>query len=294
MPLARRLPLLLLAVMSLVMSCHKETNAEREKLTLELTEAGAEPRKPLRSTPKVGLKESLVMTMKMEMNLEGVPTNEVPLMVMTMDTEVTKVVDNGNFHITFELTKVEALDEGGVAPKVLSDTREMLNNAIGLRGRQTMSDRGIALSTKITMPPDMPPQMKQMMKSMMGNMDRLMNPWPKEPVGIGARWTTTMPIEMNGMELVQTANYEVEDIQGSVVTLKMAITQHAESQTLKQPGMPEVKITSVETQGSGSMTIDTTKIVPTSNLDMTSLMLFKTAGQAISMTMKMRMDVKGM
>ena len=79
---------------------------------------------------------------------------------------------------------------------------------------------------------------------------------------------------------------------GKLVTVDVTIKQTAKAQTIKQPNMPPVKLLSLESSGSGQMTFDTSKLVPTSSIQMKSQSKLKAAGQSIDMTVTVDIGIQ--
>lgn len=288
---SHRLVLLVTFALAASQACKKDS-APPAGLSVTLNEAGTQPREELRFTPPKGLKESMAMTMKMGMSISGISATDLPAMVMTMDLEVTDVEPSGNIHAKFALSEAHVVDEPNVMPAVREAMQVSLDQVIGLSGSQTIDNRGFGKDATMKLPPDVAPETKQLMEGMMNSMEQLVAPMPEEPVGLGAKWTTVMPLTVNGMTLVQEANYTITAIDGKLVTTDLIMTQRAEPQTIKQPNMPPVKLLYLDSSGTGQVSFDTRKLVPTSKITMESKSKLEAGGQSVDMTMTMEMRIE--
>ena len=75
---------------------------------VELLNPGVEPRQQLRLKPAINVKETTVMTVKMDMDIsasgQSSAAGKIPVSVMTFETKVTKIDPNGDIHYEFAYT----------------------------------------------------------------------------------------------------------------------------------------------------------------------------------------------
>lgn len=271
------------------------------EITVELLEAGDEPRKPLRYKFEEGRKDTMMMEMKMEMELElgGTKAPKVPLpaMQMAMSIHSKEVSPEGNLRYEFKLDSASVADTPGVSPMVVSSVKSELAKMEGLSGWAEVSARGFTQDAEVNVPAGAGQQLQQVINNMRQQIRQMSSPFPEEPVGKGARWVVHMPIDTPALKLTQKATYELESIEGDTCTMKMDIVQTAPPQEMKTPNMPpgaSARLESLASTGSGNMLVDLTKPVPRS--DMTAEMKMDSAisaqGQKQDMHMEMKMGVK--
>ncbi|MBD0313614.1 MAG: hypothetical protein ICV86_12305, partial [Microcoleus sp. T3-bin5] len=78
---------------------------------VELLNPGVEPRQQLRLKPAIDVKETTVMTVKMDMEISAAgrssPAAKIPVAVMAFETKVTKIDPNGDIHYDSAYTNVD-------------------------------------------------------------------------------------------------------------------------------------------------------------------------------------------
>jgi hypothetical protein len=122
-------------------------------------------------------------------------------------------------------------------------------------------------------------------------------PWPAEPVGIGARWEVVTDIESGGFTVEQTATYLLESFDGNEVRLAVDLTPTAGQQALEGAvGLPpgaEVSLMSMESTGSGTMRVALDRLIPVSEMSMSTMMAMSVGmqGQSQQMSMNVQTDI---
>src|SRR5262249_28156349 len=152
---------------------------------IKLIDAGKDPKKPLRLTAKVGLKRSMVMTMKMAMAMTldttEIPMQKFPETRMTMDMKVTAVAPNGDIRYEFKIKKPEVIADKGANPAVVDAMKNALKGMEGLSGYAVVTSRGFTKEADIKVPAEMDPQMKQLMEGTKQSLHQIASPLPEEP-----------------------------------------------------------------------------------------------------------------
>lgn len=212
---------------------------------VELLDAGAEPRYPMRIDPEEGQETTLEMRMDTQLDLtvdgQPQPTGAIPTMVMTMHALVDTVTDDT---VSTVVTYQDARAEG-------DDTAELqavLDTVVGLSGTVTTTRTGAFVEGSIAPSGDVDPSIAQLLQSMDQQLASLAVPMPEEDLGVGARWTTTMSLDV-GVAMVETvATYTLDAFDGTAYALDVEIDQ----QYVPGTGQPGVQL--VEGSGSGSGT----------------------------------------
>ncbi|UCE50472.1 MAG: hypothetical protein JSW47_09970, partial [Phycisphaerales bacterium] len=274
-----------------------ETDSGTE-IVVKLLDPGAQPRTTLRYKFQAGRSETMVMVMNTSMAMEiggqKRPETKIPSTQMAMTIESKEVSPQGDMRYEFKMEKADVLAEPGANPMMVNAMKQPLSSLVGMSGWATVTPRGFTTDADIRMPPGIDPQMGQAMDNTKQSMKQMSAPLPVEPVGRGARWQVTMPLETNGMKITQTATYELLEVQGDKVKFDVEIKQSAEPQEMKMPGAaPGAKmlLESLTSSGKGTMELQMTDLVPTSNVNMTTTNVVSANNQKIKTTMKIGMNV---
>jgi hypothetical protein len=248
-----------------------EAPAAAAKGGVKLLEPGAEPRNVLRYHPKVGDKQTAIMTMKIKLDMQMPPAKPggapmtmptIPTMNMPMDMTVQSVAANGD--ITFEsiIGEIGMAEEPGTAPEVMQAMKTQMAAMKGTTVSTVMSNRGISKKVDIKLPGNVDPQARQMMDQMKERTGNLTVPFPEEPVGVGAKWEMKKTNKVQTMSVDQTGTYELVSVEGDRVIAKLSVDS---STSVKgQTGPTKISIT-----GNGTVNLDLAKLAgPSATLDM--------------------------
>ncbi|MHC4631269.1 MAG: DUF6263 family protein [Planctomycetota bacterium] len=286
--------LLLLVSLSLTPTFAAEKADGGTKTTVKLLDPGAQPRTALRYKFQANRTEKMVMEMSMAMAMEigdqKLPETQIPTTRMTMTIDSKEVSPEGDLHYEFELEQVEVLPKPGANPVMdndLKDFKKEMSSIQGVSGSATVTSRGFTKDVEIKPHPGIDPQTRQSIDEMKQSMNQMSAPLPEEPVGRGAHWQVTMPVETPTMTLTQIATYTLSEIQGDKVKLDITIKQSAPPQEIDTPGAaPGVKVSleSFNSSGTGTVELQMTNLVPTSNLNMTTTSVASANNQRIKTT----------
>lgn len=269
--------------------------------TIKLLAPGQAPLEPLRLKVAGGHQETMrmTMTMGMAMEMDGAPMmpyTKLPPTAMDMGIRVGDVAKNGDLGYEFAVDKVEILPSADSPPGLADAIRTAMGDLKGLGGRSTMSNRGEVCEADFTIPAGVSPQVKQTMEGMQQSMQQISVPFPEEAIGVGAKWeVTTVLHHAQGLDLTQTATYELLERSADTVKLTTTVSQKASPQPMNPPGLPpgsSVFLESMESSGSGTTVFDLTKIVPQDGqMTMSSKMAMKVEAMGQKQAMKMTMDL---
>ena len=257
-----------------MVGCDKSSEPQ---ITLTLLESGAEPRTVLRYQFQANRTERMVMQTDMAMAMEigplKQPEKQLPSTRMTMAIDSKEVSPEGDLHYEFTLEQTEVVSNPGDRPEAINAMQHQMDTMRGLKGSATVTSRGFSTDVNINIPRGAGPQVRQMIDGMKQSMTRMLVPLPDEPVGRGAVWQVTTPIETPAMKFTQVATYTLLEIQGDTVKLDVQITQSAPPQESRPiGGAPDttVMLESLDTSGSGTVELQMTNVVPTSKLNLTT------------------------
>ncbi len=269
-------------------------------LQTELLSPGVEPRQELRLKPSLGVKKTTTMTVKMEMAVsmaeKSINATKVPTMVLTIDTQATKIDANGDIHYEFSYVNADVAGDISDLPTAAVDKmRVAVKKLVGLKGSFIMDNRGAHKGGSFTLPKDADNSVKQIVENMSKSLQQLASPLPAEAVGKGAKWRISFPSNVSGMNVNQTAIYELMDLQDGVATLKTTVEQQANPQNLTLPQLPAgstMAVKSFVSQGQGEVIMRLDQLMPVRSIvsiNSNSEMTLKVAGSPGESTIKMKM-----
>ena len=254
-----------------------KTDSSEPQTTVTLLESGAEPRTVLRYKFQANRTERMVMEMIMAVTVEiGAlkrPETQLPGTRTTMTIDTKEVSPEGELHYEFILEQTEVVPNPDDNPAAIKAMQRQMDTMLGLSGSAMVTSQGFSTDVTINIPRGAGLQVRQMINDMQQSMTRMLVPLPDEPVGRGAVWQATTPIETPAMKFTQVATYALLEIQGDTVKLDVQITQSAPPQESRPiGGAPDstVMLESFDTSGSGTVELQMTNVVPTSKLNLTT------------------------
>jgi len=279
-------------------SSSDDLQANGDKTTVRLLDAGAQPRTELRYKFQANQSEKMIMEMSMAMAMEigeqKQPETQVTPTRTTMTIDSKEISPEGDVRYEFKVEQVEVLPGPGADPATVNAMKQMMNSMVGLSGSATVTSRGFTKDADVKIPAGINPQMEQAMENVNKSMDQMSAPLPVEPVGRGARWLVTMPVETSGLKITQTVTYSLSEIQGDKVKCDLKIKQSALPQEMDVPGAaPGTKmlLESLTSSGEGTIEMQMTNLVPTSHIDMTTTNLVSANNQKIKSTARIGIKI---
>ncbi|HAA30338.1 MAG TPA: hypothetical protein DCE56_24960 [Cyanobacteria bacterium UBA8553] len=229
---------------------------------VELLNAGTEPKQELRFKPQVNAKQTVTLTMNMDMtsSVEGrpMPKFQIPASTMKMEAVVTQVDPNGDIHFQFNYTDADVVADATAQPEIINAMRSTLKKMVGLKGTFVSDNRGQVKSGNFVLPEGLDPMTKQLLQQVSNSLTQLSAPVPAEAIGKGAKWRVTSSLNLAGINLSQSSIYELASFQDNVANLNVTLEQQATSQALNLPNLPAdatMTLKSLKSQGQGQMNI---------------------------------------
>jgi hypothetical protein len=254
-------------VKQLVTDSTQTFSAVRTKV--ELLGTGTEPKQELRFKPAVNAKQTMTVTLTMDMasSLEGqpLPKLKIPTSVMKMEGTVTQVDANGDIHYQLSYTDADVVADSTVEPELANTLRSAIKKIVGLKSSFVIDNRGQLKSSNVSLPEGLDPMTKQLSEQLINSLSQLSTPAPTEAVGIGAKWRASSSLNIGGVNLSQTTLYELVSRQDNVTTLNTTVEQQGELQNLPTPGLPNgmvLTLKSLKSQGQGQMALHGEGIMP--------------------------------
>lgn len=218
---------------------------------------------PLRYQYKEGAtsKQTVRMATTMAIAAEGLdalPEMPFPLLVITVESTVEKVGDDGVVRIVGKVTDADAESVSGVPDEVIETAKKSIPTLEGLEWTLEQDTRGFIKGAKLSRPSGLSDDVKQMVDELEAQLTASVMPLPDEPVGVGAEWEVTYEVEAEGGTTEQhTVRYEYTGRDGTVVKLGIVHTSKGTAPPFSIPGLPvEVKVepkeAESESKGTGS------------------------------------------
>lgn len=175
---------------------------------IRIIEPGAEPRQVLRVQPEVGTEQvEMTTSSRITMDIMGEEqTADTPPLIQTVEIAVTER-DDGRLAISQEVLDVE-VGPGGT-PEVRKEVARSTEALVGMTATMVMDDQGEMSDLRVDLPDDAPAMYAALIDQMEGTMEQLMIPVPDEPMGLGASWSATKPIDLLGASVETTITYTV-------------------------------------------------------------------------------------
>jgi Family of unknown function (DUF6263) len=256
----------------------KLININQSQLTL--INNGIEPRIPMRFTPEVNSKEKLKMSLKMDMEMsmgDKIMPNQnikMPLMLFTIESNVTKIDTNGDINFRFVVADLDIEKNENTPEDMVKMMRSQFKKVIGLGGNFVVDEMGKPKGGKLEIPKELQNQggLTPLTEQLTKTLEQISAPIPSEPVGVGAKWTVNQNVSASFMNVQQNIIYEIVSIKDGIITLNVQLEQKALPQQLAIPGMPKdfnFTVKKLDSQGQGQVVISLKKLFPiTSNLTM--------------------------
>ena len=272
------------------------SGAKVQGVEVKLLSAGNEPRKALRLVPKAGDKQKAEMTLQLSMGMGGGEAMKIPAIKLTFDVETKSVTPEGDISSELRIEDV-TLDEAGGAAEMAEAMKGTLGTVKGMVIANTISDRGATKQVEVRFPPGADPGARQSMEQMKDSFLNAQVVLPEEPVGADAKWEVMQKVKTQGITIDQKVTQHLIAVEENVLTIESVIEQSAANQKVTNPAAPQLKMDLTKLTGSskGQMTVDLSKILPTTaTIDGGAEMLMTTGSgaQAATMTMKTEANIK--
>ncbi|HEX7276515.1 MAG TPA: hypothetical protein VF244_04010 [Acidimicrobiales bacterium] len=244
-----------------------EPTAEGPRIVLD--DPGAEPRRVLllRVTAGDELRLTMESRIGIELTINGreAPATEAPNSSTILDQRVERVDPDGTVHFTVSVADV-AVD--GADPDMVRETQAALSQMIGLLGTGSVDAHGAAQSMDFDTSAIADPQIKATLDSVSSQISNLSAPFPREPVGVGARWTVTSSATISGITMNTTTRYTLRRLSGDHYELEYTQDGDAPPGPVTLPGTPasaRASIRSFIMESTGETIGDLTRHVPATN-----------------------------
>lgn len=288
----------------------KAPSAKKAPPQVRVLSNGAEPRVQLRLAPKDGESATFNMDLSMDMSMSmggnQMPSQKMPTMRTVMTVVTSDIKPTGDFKRVTTIDKAETLPTEGVSPMVENAVKQSLGQMAGTQTHELVSARGEVLESSMKAGKDADQALADSMMAGSNMSEQAAVPVPAEPMGVGAKWAYTLPVENQGLKMTMAVEIELLSVTDSAFTMGMRLVQSADKQKFSPPGMPEGMETVLEEMrgtGEGKLVMNRSGMPlqsMTMNMDTKMKMAVTAEGappmkldQAMKMDMKMSPAEKG-
>lgn len=195
--------------------------------SLELIDAGAEPRVAIAIAAKKGdrtvLKLGLALAVAMHVGGKDVPKAKLPRLEVDLETEVTKT-DAATIELALRVLDVRVDDREVSSERVKAAVQGTVDGLRKSTGKLVLATDGrvqsIELATGVN-------AIENRSAGVDHALVELLPAFPKEPVGVGARWKVVQPVVRGGVTLQRTSELRIVKRTDDAIELAIEATHVA-------------------------------------------------------------------
>ncbi|MGB5810231.1 MAG: hypothetical protein WBG86_06855 [Polyangiales bacterium] len=227
--------------------------------SVTLLDAGKPPLQELRRTFKKGQKETMSFAVGETVSMKGggwkiLHTSLV--MAQTIDLETVAVSKDGVADVKLEVRGAKEVPDSVPEPT----TKQM--DPTGVTGSYKINTEGVITEVDLNPPPKSLTVAKPFLTTMRTKLRWMAPPFPKEPVGIGAKWTVTVEVNEYLTRIKEEATVELVERTDSEIVLKFEVEGGG---TIHHAFEKQPQDVVVEAEGSGQATLNPKNVVPSSS-----------------------------
>ncbi len=265
---------------------------------VDLADAGAQPRQPLRYHFTAGSTELMDMDMKMTMAMAfddptlgaRSSTSALPTVRSRIRIDVTELTPEGDARLAFNWLAVTVLPDVKVDAKMRHALESELGGLVGTRATARVSTRGATSDIAFVPAPNMTPTMRSSLGRMTDSLRQLYLPFPGAAVGAGARWTIVVQVPFNGIAMDATYRYRLVELTAATARCDIKVTMSAAKQPMEVGSGMTGQLDSLTGHGEGTMTFTFDRLTPVGGTHVASDAAFSIATGDTVLTAKMHVD----
>ncbi|MBK6940352.1 MAG: hypothetical protein IPH13_09125, partial [Planctomycetes bacterium] len=220
------------------------------------------------SVAAVGGRQDVVLTQSSSMALfadgNTVPETAIPALHLELAVElVERTRDASRTRFAVSSAKLDDSSLGDPSTRHMLEQELKTGSVTGLGGFLTTADGGMTRRTTSNLPDKVSSILRNVQNQMRQSLEQNVVPMPREPIGVGARWTTTRGFDFSGIELRELATWTLTARTESTWSVHGEFEYTALAAAVKLPGMPDdAKLTLRELRGKGSGDYDLDPSLP--------------------------------
>lgn len=236
-----------------------------------ILDLGATPRQQLKFQPVVNSKQTVTMTMGMSMEMMmgkyPIPKTVIPKVAMKIDAVVSEIEPSGDIHYSFAYRQIQVIPDKTTSPELTATLQKSFSQLGDLKGNIVISKVGRVKNLAYVFPQKLDPSMKRTLEQYTKSIENISTTLPLMSVGLGAKWRTEDNLQISGIQLTQTATYEIVELTERGMKLRSKVTQFAPAQKLKLPEVQSsgaiAQIQSLNSKGDGLIDVAFDSVLPT-------------------------------
>ncbi len=233
-----------------LIACGREDTPAPPPDHVTVTEPGSDPRAPIRYALRAGTTSKLDIEVDLDLDVPGTELGgKLPTVVMRTELAVESV-DDGGARVRGTVRDVETRGRAGST----SDAELMGRHVALMRGTvmtATLSVDGRVRDVSVVPPAragaSVPPALASQLDTIARAMETIAMPLPRAPVGVGATWIHTRPIEQQGLAMVSTTTVTLRARTASSLEITTEAVLGGADQSLAQGAFSSTPRTCVAT-----------------------------------------------
>ncbi|MDB4953880.1 MAG: hypothetical protein JWO36_1449 [Myxococcales bacterium] len=233
---------------------------------LEILSQGIEPRRVLAYSFHNDQKSILELALDMTLTA-GAMGGAVPTIVSAIEIAVEGVLPTGHANVRMTVLDASARDRPD-APSPAASLAAQLAAIKGVTIHATIGPDGKLSNTTLEGDQKRPEAQQQQINSLVASFQQLTMPIPNVPLGAGAMWKSTRPIDQGGLKMSAVNTVALTNIEGTRLTFAVKSELHGADQTVTISGVA-IHVEHISGTGEGHLTLELDKLTMTGEIDAT-------------------------
>jgi hypothetical protein len=273
------------AGIALVVGCGSDPKAPPppEPNGIEMLFAGSGPRRVVRYQIAKG--DNLAVELAIDVELDaGGRGGPLPTLILGTEVVAEDVLADQTMRVRATITSISAREQpdGTLSADAMTEHMQLL---VGTSLTGTLAPDGGIRDLHAEAAQRLPPALAQQLDTVAKSFQTISLPLPRTPIGSGAAWLQRRTIELNGMTLYTVTNIGVTALDDRTLTFTSTTSLGAPDQKVTMQGIA-IDMTSIGGSGSGSGTIDLSKMVMTGEATLAFHSDMTAQGETDQMAMK--------
>jgi hypothetical protein len=170
-------------------------------------------------------------------------------------------------HVGYTYSSIELVDDGSLDANAFQGLAQQLAVLNGISGTFTVTPRNVSQGGSLQLPAGASGPAQQVFDQASDQLADFAVPFPRQAVGVGARWRVTTARDVSGISVRQQTEYRLRARDGNTIALEVQIEQRAAAQRVEAPNLrpgATVDLTVLRTTGNGTTTVNLTDTLPMS------------------------------
>jgi len=243
--------------------------ASASPATVTLVSGGQSPRSKLRVAFTSGSETTAVLEMKQSVRqtIEGTPgaSADVPPIRFPWSTTVDSVSATGDAQVTSRYGAATVVNDGSLSAAQEQQLVEALAPLAHVSYSARVTDRNQLFDAQVSGTEGLDPAVAETMNQVADQSSTLSVPLPREAVGVGGRWRSTITLHVSGLRITERLSFVLRSRDASGIVVDVSYQQTAPRQRADLPGVPKgakVELTGLRGSGSGRVTMSPSEPVP--------------------------------